>query len=66
MQSLVAVDMCKPSLSWTLAASALSLAQTLGYHRYSTLLDDSEEVRASKIILFWFAYEFHLVLYAVY
>lgn len=54
--SAQAIEMCKPSLCWTMIYSAIQLAQSLGYHRIQTMKDDSEEERAAKIHVFWFIY----------
>ncbi|PSN71517.1 hypothetical protein BS50DRAFT_518657 [Corynespora cassiicola Philippines] len=51
-----AVEMSKPSLCWVMISHAAGLCQNLGYHRYSTMKDDAEEERASKLNLFWFIY----------
>ena len=51
-----AIEMSKPSLCWTMISTAANLAQHLGYHRYQTMKDDTEEERSAKIHLFWFIY----------
>lgn len=51
-----AVEMCKPSLCWLVNSTAIVQAQSLGYHRISTMKDDSPEERASKVNTFWFLY----------
>ncbi|KAK3201538.1 hypothetical protein GRF29_185g1266629 [Pseudopithomyces chartarum] len=51
-----AVELCKPSLCWTMISTAAHLSQNLGYHRYQTMKDDSEEERNAKIHVFWFIY----------
>ncbi|KAF2472790.1 fungal-specific transcription factor domain-containing protein [Lindgomyces ingoldianus] len=51
-----AVEMCKPSLCWTMTSTAANLCQHLGYHRIDTMKDDTMEERASKIRVFWFIY----------
>jgi hypothetical protein len=53
-----AVEMCKPSLTSIMVSTAASLCQTLGYHRYQTMKDDSEEERDAKIHIFWMIYMF--------
>jgi hypothetical protein len=54
--SAQAIEMCKPSLCWTMISTAAHLSQNLGYHRYQTMKDDSEEDRNAKIHVFWFIY----------
>lgn len=51
-----AIEMSKPSLCWTMISTAANLAQHLGYHRYQTMKDDSEDERNAKIHVFWFIY----------
>ncbi|KAF2025655.1 hypothetical protein EK21DRAFT_75922 [Setomelanomma holmii] len=53
-----AVEMCKPSLCWVLTSMAGTLCQTLGYHRWQTMKDDTEEERNRKIHIFWMIYMF--------
>lgn len=50
------VDMCKPSLSWTLSATASRLCQIAGWNRLSALAHDSKIERNEKVALFWCAY----------
>lgn len=54
----LAIEMCKPSLCWAMMSTAAALCQNLGYHRYSTMKDDSEEERNCKIHVFWMIYMF--------
>ena len=54
----LAIEMCKPSLCWVMMSTAAGLCQSLGYHRYSTMKDDSEEERNCKIHVFWMIYMF--------
>lgn len=49
----LAIELCKPSLCWTLMSSASAMCQNLGYHRYSTMKDDTDEERRCKIHVFW-------------
>ncbi|KAF2736701.1 hypothetical protein EJ04DRAFT_510814 [Polyplosphaeria fusca] len=51
-----AIELAKPSLCWTMNSTAANLCQILGYHRISTMKDDSDEERAAKIHVFWFIY----------
>ncbi|KAF2127627.1 hypothetical protein P153DRAFT_398225 [Dothidotthia symphoricarpi CBS 119687] len=53
-----AVEMCKPSLCWIMISSAAGLCQSLGYHRYQTMKDESEEERNPKMHVFWMIYMF--------
>lgn len=48
--------MCKPSVCFALVCLATTLAQNLGYHRYSTMTADTEPERQDKIITFWSLY----------
>ena len=48
--------MSLPSLCWTLTTTAARLCQTLGYHRASSVKDDSPESAAMKRSLFWYTY----------
>lgn len=50
------VDMCKPSLSWTLSATASRLCQMAGWNRMSALAHDTKVERNEKVALFWCAY----------
>ncbi|KAK4502867.1 hypothetical protein PRZ48_006293 [Zasmidium cellare] len=52
----VCIDMCKPSLSWTLTSVAARLIQVLGYHRVSTLSQDEPKERNRKLLMFWMTY----------
>lgn len=51
-----AVELCKPSLCWILNSTAAGLAQHLGYHRISSMKNDSAEERSAKVHVFWFIY----------
>lgn len=51
-----AIELCKPSFCWTLTSTAAGLCQTLGYHRRSSMKDDTEEERSAKLHVFWFIY----------
>ncbi|KAJ9636366.1 hypothetical protein H2199_008041 [Coniosporium tulheliwenetii] len=51
-----AIEMSLPSLCWTLTTTAARLCQTLGYHRASSVKDDSPESAAAKRSLFWYTY----------
>ena len=55
-QAAYAIELSKPSLCWTMTSNAASLCQSLGYHRYSTMKDDTEEQRTAKVHAFWFIY----------
>lgn len=56
--SSFAIEMCKPSLCYVMMSTAAGLCQNLGYHRYSTMKDDSEDERNAKIHVFWMIYMF--------
>ncbi|KAF4441897.1 hypothetical protein F53441_11857 [Fusarium austroafricanum] len=51
-----AIEISKPSLSWTLSCKASELCQTLGYHRISTMKSDKPREAQRKQFLFWNAY----------
>ncbi|VUC31529.1 unnamed protein product [Clonostachys rosea] len=51
-----AVELSKPSLSWTLSAKASELCQTLGYHRFASMQTDKPEDIRYKQVLFWSSY----------
>jgi hypothetical protein len=53
-----AVEMCKPSITALMLNTAAGLCQVLGYHRYQTFKDDTEEERDDKIHIFWMIYIF--------
>ena len=50
------VDMCKPSLSWTLCAMANRLCQIAGWNRMSALAHNTKTERNEKLVLFWCVY----------
>jgi hypothetical protein len=52
------VEMCKPSVTALMLGTAAGLCQVLGYHRYQTMKDDTEEDRNNKIHIFWMIYVF--------
>ncbi|KAG5811321.1 hypothetical protein H9Q74_004839 [Fusarium xylarioides] len=51
-----AIEISKPSLSWTLSCKASELCQTLGYHRISTMKNDKPREAQRKQFLFWNTY----------
>ncbi|KAM0473748.1 hypothetical protein ACHAP7_008080 [Fusarium lateritium] len=51
-----AIEISKPSLSWTLSCKASELCQTLGYHRVSTMKNDKPVEAQRKKFLFWNTY----------
>ncbi|KAM0343698.1 hypothetical protein ACHAPU_008289 [Fusarium lateritium] len=51
-----AIEISKPSLSWTLSSKASELCQTLGYHRISTMKNDKPLDAQRKRFLFWNVY----------
>lgn len=53
-----AVEMCRPSLTSVMVGTAARLCQSLGYHRYQTMQDDTEEDRNNKKHIFWMIYMF--------
>ncbi|KAH4052515.1 hypothetical protein HBI75_138870 [Parastagonospora nodorum] len=53
-----AVEMSRPSLTSVMVGTAARLCQTLGYHRYTTYANDTEEDRNSKLHIFWMIYMF--------
>jgi hypothetical protein len=52
------VEMCKPSVTAVMLGTAAALCQILGYHRYQTLKEDTEEDRENKMHIFWIIYVF--------
>tara|TARA_R110002003_G_scaffold42_13_gene3147 strand:- start:3897 stop:4814 length:918 start_codon:yes stop_codon:yes gene_type:complete len=56
--SACAVEMCKPSLCWVMTSMAATLCQSLGYHRWQTMKDDTEAERNKKVHIFWMIYMF--------
>lgn len=48
--------MCKPSLSWTITSVAARITQVLGFHRASTMSQDSPAERNKKLVMFWMTY----------
>lgn len=50
------IEISKPSVSWTLASTAIHMCQTLGYHRLSSMENDPPSVQQQKQGLFWSAY----------
>jgi len=53
-----AVEMSRPSLTSVMVGTAARLCQTLGYHRYTTYVNDTEEDRNNKMHIFWMIYMF--------
>ncbi|EAW21004.1 putative transcription factor [Aspergillus fischeri NRRL 181] len=51
-----AIELSKPSLSWTLSAKGSELCQTLGYHRLASVKNDKQEDFQYKQFLFWSIY----------
>ncbi|KAJ5995096.1 transcriptional regulator family: Fungal Specific TF [Penicillium waksmanii] len=47
------IEISKPSVGWTLASTAIHMAQTLGYHRLSSMENESKEVQDQRQSLFW-------------
>jgi hypothetical protein len=54
--SSYAVELCKPSFCWLMTSTAAGLCQRLGYHRSSSMKDDTPDERAAKVHIFWFIY----------
>jgi hypothetical protein len=53
---MYAIDTAKPSLAWALTSNAAQICQSLGYHRESSMRNDSHEKRGRKMLLFWYTY----------
>ncbi|RFN44628.1 fungal specific transcription factor domain-containing protein [Fusarium flagelliforme] len=51
-----AIELSKPSLSWTLSAKASELCQTLSYHRLASMKNDKHDDFQYKQFLFWSIY----------
>ncbi|KAJ8110062.1 hypothetical protein OPT61_g6993 [Boeremia exigua] len=58
MGTACAIEMSRPSLAWVFISNAAALCRDLGYHRFATLHNDTEEDQRSKIHLFWMIYMF--------
>lgn len=56
LQATYAVELSKPSLSWTLSAKASELCQTLSYHRSASMKNDKHDDFQYKQFLFWSIY----------
>lgn len=50
------IEISKPSVSWTLASTALHMCQTLGFHRLSSMEQDPPSLQQHKQVLFWSVY----------
>lgn len=50
------IEISKPSVSWTLASTAIHMCQMLGYHRLSSMEKDPLSAQRRKQGLFWSAY----------
>jgi hypothetical protein len=53
---MYSIDMSKLNVSWKLKSVALTLAQTLGWHRAQSVKDDDKETRVRKEKMFYFLY----------
>ncbi|KAI8713442.1 Zn(2)-C6 fungal-type domain-containing protein [Fusarium sp. LHS14.1] len=51
-----AIELSKPSLSWTLCSKASELCHTLGYHRATSMHSDAPDEVEFKKFLFWSVY----------
>ncbi|KAH7246991.1 hypothetical protein NW759_007757 [Fusarium solani] len=51
-----AIELSKPSLSWTLCSKASELCHTLGYHRATSMQTDAPDEIQFKKFLFWSVY----------
>ncbi|KAI8656887.1 Zn(2)-C6 fungal-type domain-containing protein [Fusarium sp. Ph1] len=51
-----AIELSKPSLSWTLCSKASELCHTLGYHRATSMQTDAPDEIHFKKFLFWSVY----------
>ncbi|KAL2754889.1 hypothetical protein ACRALDRAFT_2107864, partial [Sodiomyces alcalophilus JCM 7366] len=50
------IEISKPSLSWTLITKASEICQTLGYHRATSMKNDTSADRTFKLGVFWSTY----------
>ncbi|KAJ5461438.1 uncharacterized protein N7458_002990 [Penicillium daleae] len=50
------IEISKPSVSWTLASTAIHMCQTLGYNRLSSMEHDPLELQHRKQDIFWSVY----------
>ncbi|KAK7425531.1 hypothetical protein QQZ08_007972 [Neonectria magnoliae] len=51
-----AIELSRPSLSWTLSSKASELCQTLGYHRLASMKNDTKKDVDHHTFLFWNVY----------
>ncbi|PIG84026.1 fungal specific transcription factor domain protein [Aspergillus arachidicola] len=56
MGAIHAIEISKPSLALALTSTAFRLCQTLGYHRASSMENDSYTMKQNKRRLFWSVY----------
>lgn len=54
--AIYAIEISKPSLSWTLTNKASEICQTLGYHRIASMKNDAPKEKEKKQFLFWLVY----------
>ncbi|KAF7594035.1 hypothetical protein BBP40_010313 [Aspergillus hancockii] len=59
-----AIEISKPSFALTLTSTASRLCQTLGYHRASSMENDSDSVKKCKLRLFWIQGRVYEMLYS--
>jgi hypothetical protein len=58
LASAFTIELCKPTLTSLIVSKAAGLCQDLGYHRYQTMKDDTEDDRNTKMHIFWMIYMF--------
>ncbi|BDD58791.1 hypothetical protein MAP00_004041 [Monascus purpureus] len=51
-----AIEISRPSFAWTLTSTAAQLCQALGYHRASSMENDTQKTRENKLRTFWTLY----------
>jgi hypothetical protein len=56
MGAMYGIDTSRLNVSWKLKSVALTLAQTLGWHRAQSVKDDDKETRVRKEKMFYFLY----------
>lgn len=56
MGASYSIEISRPSLAWRLNTTACQLCLTLGYHRAGNLRGETEELKNSRAVLFWFVY----------
>ncbi|KAK3304983.1 uncharacterized protein B0T15DRAFT_531016 [Chaetomium strumarium] len=62
MAAMYCNEVCKPSAAWNFIATASHMSQTLGMHNIVAMAQDSPELKAQKIQMFWIIYMYEKAL----